>query len=156
LDHARQGGSTEAVAVALLEAELHGARYFAQPLYIRNCLISMGFVSTPELVSMLRDTLAISTLDLNQYDAIMVAGGQAPMFSYREDSRLHNAIRAFYEAEKPVAVHCHGVAALVDLKLSDGSYLVEGKRSRALVTSRRLSVIRRRACRSCHGGSSRN
>jgi putative intracellular protease/amidase len=90
-------------------------------------LISMGFLSTPELVSTLRDTPAISALDLNQFDAIMVAGGQAPMFSYREDSRLHNAIRAFYEAEKPVAVYCHGVAALVDLKLSDGSYLVEGK-----------------------------
>jgi putative intracellular protease/amidase len=27
----------------------------------------------------------------------------------------------------PTAVYCHGTAALVDLKLSDGSYLVEGK-----------------------------
>jgi len=49
------------------------------------------------------------------------------MFSYRDDHRVHDAIRAVYEAEKPVAVYCHGVAALVDLKLSDGSYLVSGK-----------------------------
>jgi putative intracellular protease/amidase len=39
-----------------------------------------------------------------------------------------DAIRRFYEAEKPVAVYCHGVAALVDLKLSDGSYLVSGRK----------------------------
>ena len=32
-----------------------------------------------------------------------------------------------YEAEKPVAAYCHGLAALVDLRLSDGSYLLEGK-----------------------------
>jgi putative intracellular protease/amidase len=90
-------------------------------------LISRGFLTTPELVAMLEDTPALADLDLDQFDAIMVAGGQAPMFSYREDRRVGDAIRAFYEAEKPVAVYCHGVAALVDLTLSDGSYLVEGK-----------------------------
>jgi hypothetical protein len=37
------------------------------------------------------------------------------------------AIRHFYEAEKPTAIYCHGTAALVDLKLSNGSYLVDGK-----------------------------
>ena len=90
-------------------------------------LISMGFFNTPELVAMLDTTPAVSDLALDQFDAIMIAGGQAPMFGYREDTRVHDAIRTFYEAEKPVAVYCHGVAALVDLKLSDGSYLVAGK-----------------------------
>jgi putative intracellular protease/amidase len=28
---------------------------------------------------------------------------------------------------KPTTVYCHGTAALVDLRLSDGSYLVDGK-----------------------------
>src|SRR6516162_3643007 len=90
-------------------------------------LISMGFLATPQLVAKLDSTPAVGELDLGQFDAIMVAGGQAPMLTYRDDRRVHDAIRAFYEAEKPVAVYCHGVAALVDLKLSDGSYLVNGK-----------------------------
>jgi putative intracellular protease/amidase len=90
-------------------------------------LISMGFLNTPQLVAKLDSTPAVGELDLGQFDAIMVAGGQAPMLTYRDDRRVHDAIRAFYEAEKPVAVYCHGVAALVDLKLSDGSYLVNGK-----------------------------
>jgi putative intracellular protease/amidase len=90
-------------------------------------LISMGFFNTPELAAQLENTPAIGDVDLDQFDAIMIAGGQAPMFSYRDDARVHQAIRTFYEAEKPVAVYCHGVAALVDLKLSDGSYLVTGK-----------------------------
>jgi putative intracellular protease/amidase len=90
-------------------------------------LISMGFFNTPDLVSKLDDTPAIGDLDLDRFDAVMVAGGQAPMFSYRDNKELHRVIRTFYEAEKPVAVYCHGVAALVDLQLSDGTYLVTGK-----------------------------
>ena len=90
-------------------------------------LITMGFVNTPDLIALLEDTPKLADLDLEDYDAIMVAGGQAPMFSFRGSQPVHDALRRFYEAEKPVCVYCHGTAALVDLKLSDGSYLVEGK-----------------------------
>jgi putative intracellular protease/amidase len=90
-------------------------------------LITMGFVNTPELMALLEDTPKLSDLDLDQYDAIMIAGGLAPMFTYRDREDIHIAIRHFFESEKPTAIYCHGTAALVDLKLSDGSYLVEGK-----------------------------
>jgi putative intracellular protease/amidase len=90
-------------------------------------LITMGFLNTPELAVLLRDTPKLADLDLDDYDAIMVAGGQAPMFSFRDNQHVHDALRRFYESERPVCVYCHGTAALVDLRLSDGTYLVEGK-----------------------------
>jgi len=90
-------------------------------------LITMGFVNTPELIARLEDTPRLSGLDLDQFDAIMVAGGQSPMFTFRDNEDLKGAVREFYEAEKPTAVYCHGTAALADLRLSDGSYLVGGK-----------------------------
>src|SRR5215475_12046828 len=90
-------------------------------------LITLGFLSTPGLVALLQDTPKLADLDPGEYDAIMVAGGQAPMFSFRDNQHVHDALRRFYESEKPVCVYCHGTAALVDLKLSDGSYLVAGK-----------------------------
>jgi putative intracellular protease/amidase len=90
-------------------------------------LVSMGFVHTPALMELLDDTPRLADLDLDEFDAIMVAGGQSPMFTFRDNEDLQGAIRAFYEAEKPTAVYCHGTAALVDLKLSDGSYLVNGR-----------------------------
>jgi putative intracellular protease/amidase len=90
-------------------------------------LVTMGFVNTPELMALLEDTPKLLDLDLDEYDAIMVAGGLAPMFSFRDNEHLHDALRRFYESEKPTCVYCHGTAALVDLKLSDGSYLVSGK-----------------------------
>ena len=90
-------------------------------------LISMGFLNTPELVALLENTAKLSSLDYSSYDALVISGGQSPMFTFRDNRDLHDAIRTFYEAEKPVAAFCHGVAALVDATLSDGSYLVKGK-----------------------------
>ena len=90
-------------------------------------LITMGFVNTPELVELLQGTSKLSDLELDEFDAIMVAGGQSPMFTFRDNEDLKAAIRHFYESEKPTAIYCHGAAALVDLKLSDGSYLVDGR-----------------------------
>ena len=90
-------------------------------------LITMGFLNTPELVALLEDTSRLADLNLDEYDAVMVVGGQAPMFSFRDNEDVHDALRHFYESEKPTCIYCHGTAALVDLKLSDGTYLVDGK-----------------------------
>src|SRR5262249_40451673 len=52
-------------------------------------LITMGFLNTPELVALLDDTPRLADLKLGEYDAIMVAGGQAPMFSFRDNDDVH-------------------------------------------------------------------
>jgi DJ-1/PfpI family len=95
----------------------------------------MGFLNTPELVARLADTPKLGDEDLATYDALVVAGGLSPMFTYRDDEGLRRAIVAFYEAEKLVAVYCHGVSALIDAKLSDGSYLISGKKPHSRPTS---------------------
>lgn len=98
-----------------------GSRWSAEDI------VSRGFLATPELAALLDDTPAVSDLDLSRYEAILVAGGQSPMFTFRDNPSLQDAIRTFYEGERVVAAYCHGVSALVDLRLSDGSYLVEGR-----------------------------
>ena len=90
-------------------------------------LISMGFLSTPELVSLLDDTPKLADLHFDEFAALVVCGGLAPMFQFRDNADLKRMIVAFYEAEKPTAVLCHGVSALIDVRLSNGSYLVQGR-----------------------------
>jgi putative intracellular protease/amidase len=48
------------------------------------------------------------------------------MYQYRENEDLKATLARFYEAEKPVAALCHGVSALIDVKVG-GSYLIEGR-----------------------------
>jgi putative intracellular protease/amidase len=90
-------------------------------------LISMGALNTPEIAALLEDTPALRDLDLDSFDAILVCGGQAPMFQFRDHPDLKAALARFYEARKPTAVLCHGTSALLDVQLSDGSYLIDGK-----------------------------
>jgi putative intracellular protease/amidase len=90
-------------------------------------LITMGFINTPEYWALVEDTPALAEVDYDDFDAIVVVGGQSPMFTFRDHEELKRALRAFYEAEKVTAALCHGVAALIDCRLSDGSYLIEGK-----------------------------
>lgn len=98
-----------------------------QSAYSWEDLITMGFLNTPRLVTLLENTKWLEDVRVEAYDALMVVGGQAPMFQFRENTMLQNLIATFYEAEKPTAALCHGTAALMDVKLSDGSYLIEGK-----------------------------
>jgi putative intracellular protease/amidase len=95
--------------------------------YSAEDVLSLGYLSSEDTAALLRDTPRLSDLDLDDYDALVVCGGQSPMFSFRDDDALKAAIAGFYEAEKPTAALCHGVSALVDVTLSDGSYLVEGR-----------------------------
>ena len=90
-------------------------------------LISMGALNTPEVAALLENTPALRDLDLDDYDALVVCGGFAPMFAFRENDDLKKAIAYFFEARKPTAALCHGTSALLDVQLSDGSYLIDGR-----------------------------
>ena len=66
-------------------------------------LISMGFLHTPELVALLAGTPRLADLDVDDFDALIVCGGQSPMFTFADNADLQSAIRRFYEAEKITA-----------------------------------------------------
>jgi len=95
--------------------------------YSAEDLISMGFIHTPSLIALLENTPALDSLNTSDFDAIVVAGGQSPMFTFGKATGLHQKMAEFYEAEKITAALCHGTAALLYVTLSDGKKLIEGK-----------------------------
>ncbi|MDJ0836482.1 MAG: type 1 glutamine amidotransferase domain-containing protein [Acidobacteriota bacterium] len=96
--------------------------------YSAKDIVSLGFLLSPLTSKKLENTPSISDVNPNNYQAIVLAGGLAPMFTYRENKKLQDLIMNFYDSGKPTALLCHGVAALVDIKLPNGKYFVEGKR----------------------------
>jgi putative intracellular protease/amidase len=95
--------------------------------YSAEDVLSRGFLEDPDLTALLEDTPRVADLDLDAYDAIVVCGGQGPMYQFRGHADLQRAITAFFEAGKPTAALCHGVAGLIDARLSDGGSLIEGR-----------------------------
>ena len=95
--------------------------------YSESDLISLGFLSTPRLAALVENTRPVADLEVEAFDAILVAGGQGPMFTFEKATELQRKFAAFYEAGKVACAMCHGVALLRYAKLSDGQPLVKGR-----------------------------
>jgi putative intracellular protease/amidase len=95
--------------------------------YSASDLVTMGFLATPQLASLVEATKPVSAIAVDAFDAIVVAGGQAPMFSFEDATDLHRTFVQFYEAGKVAAALCHGVAILRYARLSNGELLAKGK-----------------------------
>ena len=95
--------------------------------YSESDLISMGFIHTPRLAGLAEDTKKAGDIDVAKFDAIVVAGGQSPMFTFEEATDLHRKFVEFYEAGKIACALCHGVAVLRYARLSNGNHLARGK-----------------------------
>lgn len=95
--------------------------------YSASDLISRGFIATPELAALVESTRPARAIDVDAFDALVVAGGQAPMFTFEGAADLQERFVAFYEADKVVCALCHGTAILRYTRLSNGAPLVEGK-----------------------------
>jgi putative intracellular protease/amidase len=95
--------------------------------YSASDLISLGFIETPKLAALVEQTRPVSEIEVAKFDAIVIAGGQAPMFTFESATALHEKFVAFYEAGKLACALCHGVAILRYAKLSSGEYLAKGK-----------------------------
>lgn len=78
-----------------------------------------------EVGSRLSTTPSPERVDGGDYDAIFFVGGHGTMWDFPESAALADLARTIYENGGVVAAVCHGPAALVNLRLADGSYLVD-------------------------------
>lgn len=95
--------------------------------YSSSDLISMGFIATPKLAALVENTRSVKELEVSRFDAIVVAGGQAPMFTMEKAVELHKKFVEFHESGKIACALCHGTAILRYAKASNGEYLAKGK-----------------------------
>jgi putative intracellular protease/amidase len=94
--------------------------------YSAHDLISLGFICSPEHARLVDDSKPISQLKLADYDAVLFVGGQAPMYTYHNDERVHSLAAQSYKSGKITAVLCHATCILLKTKV-DGKLLVDGK-----------------------------
>ncbi|SFP14073.1 Putative intracellular protease/amidase [Mesorhizobium sp. NFR06] len=95
--------------------------------YSQSDLISLGFLSKPKLGALVDNTRPASEIDVDRFDAIVVAGGQSPMFTYERATDLQRTFVAFHDAGKVAAALCHGTAILRYARRADGTLLAAGK-----------------------------
>lgn len=89
--------------------------------------VNKEFLSNPENVRKLKNTLAPTQAKAADYRAIYFAGGKT-MWDFPDSKGLAKLTAEIYESNGTVGAVCHGPAALVNVKLSDGSSLIQGKK----------------------------
>jgi putative intracellular protease/amidase len=95
--------------------------------YSAHDLISLGFINSPEHARLVEDSKPLADVKVGDYDAALFVGGQAPMYTYFNDERVHSLLVSFYVAGKVTAVICHATCVLLRTRLSDARLLVDGK-----------------------------
>jgi putative intracellular protease/amidase len=95
--------------------------------YSAHDILSLGFKKSKAHAALLEETKSIDGVEVADYDALFVTGGQSPMVTFRGDAKLQKLVAEFYEAGKVTALVCHGTCLLLETKLSSGALLVAGK-----------------------------
>lgn len=99
-----------------------------------------AFYSNKKVFSKLQNTLALKDIKASDYKAIVFAGGHGTMWDFANSSDLNRVTSEIYENGGIVSAVCHGPAALVNVKLSNGKYLVSGKKLTAFTNEEEEAV----------------
>lgn len=74
------------------------------------------------------------------YVAIYYAGGHGAMWDFADNAEIAKIATAIYENNGVVGAVCHGPAGLVNIKLSSGNYLIDGKKVNAFTNEEEVAV----------------
>jgi putative intracellular protease/amidase len=88
----------------------------------------------------LQHSIASSAVDAARYDAIYFAGGHGAMWDLPGNVAFARVASTLYDSGRVVAAVCHGPAALVNIKLQSGQYLVQGKAVSAFTNEEERAV----------------
>ncbi|GAB2676058.1 type 1 glutamine amidotransferase domain-containing protein [Flavihumibacter cheonanensis] len=102
--------------------------------------VNKAFWENKEYRNKLEHSMKPSEVDPAAYIGIHYAGGHGTMWDFADNTELAALATKIYEKGGVVSAVCHGPAGLVNIKLSNGQYLVDGKRVNAFTNEEEIAV----------------
>ena len=102
--------------------------------------VSKAFLADKKHAKQIEETLKLDQLNATDYAAIFLAGGHGTMWDFPDNARLADLIKSIYENGGVVAAVCHGPSGLVNVKLSNGKYLISGKKVSAFTNEEESEI----------------
>ncbi|MEJ2469713.1 MAG: type 1 glutamine amidotransferase domain-containing protein [Desulfuromonadales bacterium] len=85
------------------------------------------FLADDKALVQLANTLRLSDISADDYDALFFPGGHGPLWDLAENRHAISLIETMLNSGKPVAAVCHAPAVLRHPKTVDGTFVVKGK-----------------------------
>lgn len=114
-------------------ASLTGESPFLDALHLADDPENLKFLTGKGWEDM-HSASKLSNVNTDEYDAVFIPGGLAPMVDMPENVELKKVIAEVYQRNGVVGAVCHGPVSLLNVKLSDGTYLVNGKNIASFTT----------------------
>lgn len=102
--------------------------------------VNKKFWENKEYKNKIDHSLTPSQIIPENYAAIYYAGGHGAMWDFADNTELAFIASKIYESGGIVAGVCHGPAGLVNIKLNNGKYLVDGKKINAFTNEEEAEV----------------
>lgn len=102
--------------------------------------VNQRFLRDADLMAAVLNSHKLADINPNDFAAVLFSGGHGTMWDFPGDSAVNRFASTVYEDGGVVGAVCHGPAALADVKLSDGSYLIDGKRFAAFTNDEEKKV----------------
>lgn len=154
--HSEKGNTGEKTGYYLSEVShpwevLHNAGYeidFVSPLggtppvdgFNLEDPINKKFWENKEYHYKINHSMKPAEVNPADYVAIHYAGGHGTMWDFADNTALASIAAKIYENNGVVSAVCHGPAGLVNIKLSNGNYLVAGKKINAFTNEEEIAV----------------
>ena len=90
--------------------------------------VNKAFTDDKSIMYRLQNTMSPDDINPHDYTAIMYAGGHGTVWDFPDCEALSTIAVSIYEGGGVLGAICHGPAGLVNTKLTDGTFLVAGKR----------------------------
>ncbi len=108
--------------------------------YNLNDAVNKKFVDDVVYQNRINHSLKPEQVQIQDYEAIYYAGGHGAMWDFPDNTELAEITASIYENGGAVAAVCHGPAGLVNIKLSNGAYLISGKKVNGFTNEEELAV----------------
>jgi putative intracellular protease/amidase len=113
------------------------------PVVIDDDLIDVDYAFLNDTVAQqaLATTRRLREVDPANYDAVYYVGGKGVMFDFADNPDVQRIAAAVYESGGVIGAVCHGPAALVGVKLSDGRNLLQNRKVAGFTNEEELYLI---------------
>lgn len=90
--------------------------------------VSKEYYNDPVFMKELNRSRSLADVENENFDVVYLTGGHGTMYDFPDNKILQNILAKQYENGRLVTAICHGVGGLLNVKLSDGNYLIKDKK----------------------------